>query len=183
MKLLKHIFILLVLSSCNDTKEKRKEVNIPDTNNVLIRDTSQVQTVEQPSEINITDSTNFDNFKVSIPLKEFEILDLQLKSLDFPAENYYFRYDISISNKFLTKVITATTEMEMKTYLISYDLENNIIDNLVIAYDEIAESAFRTLSKIENKTIYITEYNYMTEEPEKIESKFEIRDNGKIIKL
>lgn len=57
---------------------------------------------------------------------------------------------------FHTVVITIKKgDNEMESRLINYDLDGNIIDSKVMAYDEIAEGMSMTNSKIERGKITV----------------------------
>ena len=79
-------------------------------------------------------------------------------------------------------VITMAIENEMKTYLISYRKnDHQLIDKLMIAYDEIAESMSRTESKILSDEVVVTSYNFWGEEPEITVKNYRIEKTGKFI--
>jgi len=65
----------------------------------------------------------------------------------------------------------------METQLINYDLNGNIIDAIVVSYDEIAEGAHSSSSKIKNLTIKKTSITWMDEKEERMEY-FQINKNG-----
>jgi hypothetical protein len=49
----------------------------------------------------------------------------------------------------------------------------------MISYDEIAESAFRSVGKISANEVVVTNYNYMDEEPIIEVKKYSIEKSGK----
>lgn len=72
----------------------------------------------------------------------------------------------------------------MQTFLISYAKEDyKMIDKVVIAYDEIAESAFSSIGKVSRNEIAVTNYNYMADEPVIETQKYRIESSGKFMKL
>lgn len=114
----------------------------------------------------IIDSTNFENFEKSgIPDEGF------LKQIKFEPEhietnNFRLNYKIPFSENFTSVVVTYQSgEHELFTSLITVNKKREIIDRLGIAYDEVAESAFRKTSKIEKDNIVVTAENWMSEEP------------------
>lgn len=114
----------------------------------------------------IIDSTSFDNFKKSgIPDNGF------LKRIKFKPEhtdttNFSLNYKIPFAENFTALVVTYQSgDNELFTTLITVSKGNKIIDRLDVAYDEVAESAFRKTSKIEKDNIVITAENWMSEEP------------------
>ncbi|WP_341904758.1 hypothetical protein [Fluviicola taffensis] len=114
----------------------------------------------------VVDSTNFDNFNGEDKLSKKLVSKLQLKSIDPNYQNFHSRYRIALSTDIDLLVVTLAAENELKTFLISYRKDDyELIDKVMISYDEIAESAFRSVGKITNDGIVVTNYNYMGEEP------------------
>jgi hypothetical protein len=131
----------------------------------------------------VVDSTNFDNFNGKDPLSEKLVSQLQLKSLDPNIKHFYARYRIAFTTAVDLMAVTAPAENEMKTFLVSYAKEDyKVIDKVVIAYDEIAESAFSSIGKVSKNEITVTNYNYMTEEPVIETLKYHIEKSGKFSK-
>lgn len=173
------LFILSFITSCNTTStndnKKMEEHDVNNSNKELSATIS--------NKINFVDSTNFDNYTPENPLNEKQIVEFQLDKLNFPAEDYFFRKELDFSNSFTTKIFTAMTEMEMKTYLITYNSTGQMIHNIIIAYDEIAESASRTITRIENSIVHIDEYNYMEDNLNKQTNSYVLNNNGEFIKM
>ena len=71
----------------------------------------------------------------------------------------------------------------MFTSIITVNNQNEIIDILEIAYDEIAESAFQKTSKIDKEKIIITEWNWMSGEPVTEIETYILQDSGKFKKV
>ena len=104
-----------------------------------------------------------------------------LKDIEADYENYYSRYRLAFADGIDAVVITAMVEMEMKTYLITYNKEDyQIVDKLLIAYDEIAESAIREISLIEKEKLSIEHWNYFSDEPTVEKKVYQIRQDGKL---
>ena len=130
----------------------------------------------------VVDTTNFDNFNGENPLSEELISKLQLRKIEADYETFYPRYRLALSTPVDMVVITMAIENEMKTYLISYRKnDHQLIDKLMIAYDEIAESMLRTESKILSDEVVVTSYNYWGEEPEITVKNYRIEKTGKFI--
>lgn len=132
----------------------------------------------------LRDSTNFDNFDEKEALSKDLVAKLHLKDIEADYEHYYSRYRLAFADGIDAVVITAMVETEMKTYLITYNKEDyQVIDKLLIAYDEIAESALRTESKISAKGIEVIETNYWGDEPEATVKKYRLENSGKFTQL
>ena len=128
----------------------------------------------------VTDSTSFDNFNGEDKLSAKLVSKLKLKNLDPNFKNFHSRYRIAHTNEVDMMVVTASAEHEMKTFLISYSKEGyQLIDQLQIAYDEIAESAFSAIGKVSKEEVVVTNYNYMGDEPVIDVKKYRIGQSGK----
>ena len=79
-------------------------------------------------------------------------------------------------------IITAQLENELRTFLINYDLQYKMIDNIEIAYDEIAESILSTKSVLTLNEIKIEEISEQDELSTTTISKYSLSKSGKIIK-
>ena len=133
------------------------------------------------------DSTNFDNYdkKEFLSRKELSLLHFDKVIPDNNSvENVTVNYKLKISDQFKTYVfVYKKGEMEQFSVLVNYDKDFNFIDATIIAYDEIAESFFRTLSKISKEKIITTEFDYTQEAESSKTTTFEILNNGEIRKL
>jgi hypothetical protein len=130
----------------------------------------------------VVDSTNFDNFNGENRLSEKLVYKLQLKSIDSNYKNFHSRYRLALSTDIDLVVITFAAENEMKTFLISYTKEDyQLIDKVMISYDEIAESAFQSVGKITANEVVVTNYNYMDNEPKTDVKRYRIDKTGKFI--
>ena len=134
-----------------------------------------------------TDSTNFDNYdkKEFLSRKELSLLHFDKVIQDNNSvENVTVNYKLKISDQFKTYVfVYKKGEMEQFSVLVNYDKDFNFIDAAVVAYDEIAESFFRTLSKISKEKITTTKFDYTQEVESSKTITFEILENGEIKKL
>lgn len=199
MKTIYLLFLFLILGCASEHKEKKKsEVKVEDT---LVEEAA-ITTVQKSftdttfhsiiknlsiRKTPIADSTTFDSYKddFKIYTKE-EVAALQLEKIypNFYKEGYNYKatpsYKLEFSKEFYSAVIVIFKgENEMESQLINYDINGNIIDTKVIAYDEIAEGAFQRNSKIKKNIITITYIDWMDERKETIEI-FEITENGNI---
>ena len=68
----------------------------------------------------------------------------------------------------------------MESILVNYDLQGQLIDSIVISYDEIAESWSRIESKVELNKVTITKTLWIEEKQEEIKV-WRIHGDGKII--
>jgi len=188
---MKYIILLFFLSFCIQGKEEKvaiinDSITIQETNsrikfNKII---SQIATKRIP----LIDDTNFDNFieRDFYDAKTRETLQLKKIYPNFDKEGYGYKtmpsYKIKISNAFHSIILTTFKgDHEMESVLINYDLNGNIIDYRVIAYDEIAESASRTESKIEKSKLTISDIIWFDEKKEEI-TEYIIEENGKVEK-
>lgn len=132
----------------------------------------------------LQENTSFDSF---IDPDDYDDVDAAILSLDtlypnFYTEGYNYKaiahYKLQLSDQFHTLVVTVLKgEYEMETQLINYDLNGNIIDAIVVSYDEIAEGAHSSSSKIKNLTIKKTSITWMDEKEERMEY-FQINNDG-----
>lgn len=181
-KLLSVIFISIALFSCGG-KEKDKLTNAQkceepknQKNNRKPDLLANVPFRKTP----VVDTTNFDNFNGENPLSEKVISKLQLRKIEPDYETFHSRYRLALSTAVDMVVVTMAIEHEMKTFLITYRKEDyRMIDKLMIAYDEIAESMSRTEGKIGTDEVVVTDYNYWGEEPSIEIERYRIEKSGK----
>ena len=169
------LIIIVTLNSC------RKE-NSPSTK----QNNSEKSILKKYSEMSLpyTDSTNFDNFSFRKKyLTKVEVGNLELARI-FANMNYskeakfFIKHRISLSEKYNSIVAVCASENEMYTMLINYNNQLKVIDFKEIAYDEIAESCQRKISKISKNNLEVTERDFCDGSVTK--QNFEIRSNGKI---
>jgi len=72
--------------------------------------------------------------------------------------NYYLLKEIYTGKEGRILLISRTSEMEAIAWLVTYDMQNNLVDSKKVYYDEWAESAMQTTSVIKNNTITVREY-------------------------
>ena len=136
-----------------------------------------------------TDTTNFDNFSSQKQLtkKQFEFFKLKTILHNPKFADFVFvelRHRIHYSDNFLTLVFTTQFgQHELRTDLVNYDIDLNVIDCLTISYDEIAESCMKKTSVLTDKELIINDFNFCTDKKTLRSERFRIAKNGKIIKI
>ncbi len=189
-----HLLILVVIFSTTGCQENpsKKQSSFKDTH--IVKDTLAVikeKNIDDPinnqlpdlpnKSFPLIDSTNFDNYNHQQGTKN----DLFFKKIQFKRdqpeiEHSRLRYQVHFSEKFQSVVISYYQgEHELFTTLANLGENNQIIDLLDIAYDEIAESAFRKTSSITQNKIVVEDWNYMNDEPIKTTTTYQISQEGK----
>ena len=167
-------------SSSKDTKILKDTVTIIKEKNIHNTINNQFQDVPKKN-LPLVDSTNFDNYNHHQGIKN----DLFFKKIAFKKdqseiENSRLRYQLDFSERFQSVVISYYQgEHELFTTLVIIGKNDQIIDQLDIAYDEIAESAFRKTSSIDQNRIVVEDWNYMTDEPTRTVTTYQISKEGK----
>jgi len=194
-----YIVILILFMSCVKKKEQKKvtPVKVQDTVELIEVKKSVPITVDtntfleeinktKARELPIFEKTNFDSFIEPEDYKDVNIKAFKLLELypNFYKDTHGFRaiaaYRISISENFYSVVVTIQKgDNEMESRLINYDLDGNIIDSKVVAYDEIAEGMSMIHSKIEQDIITIDNILWIDEKEVQTEL-FKIKISGKI---
>lgn len=130
----------------------------------------------------LTEATNFDNFvNKTHPISAEKVKEMGLTEMAPEGAKFYYHYRIESPTNYDMAIITAETEMELFTELVTFDKNHNMIDECPVAYDEIAESWVQKTSKIEKKKVTLTTMDYSnTEKGEKHIQIFKILDDGKI---
>ncbi|MDC6384662.1 hypothetical protein PP180_04765 [Muricauda sp. SK9] len=197
---LTYAVVIILLMSCNQRtkEEKRPEVieneqdkkathlesmiNNQETTLSFVEVIALTKTKELPH----IDTTNFDRFIEEEDIKKVDTRALSIEKIypDFYAEASRYRamdsYKVALSPDFHTVVVTFRKgDFEMESTLINYDLEGNIIDHQLIAYDEVAEGMSRIESRISGNKITMNRI-FWTEKKEIEQEEFSIKDNGKI---
>ncbi len=167
-------------SSSKETKILKDTVTVVKEKNILNTINNQFPDLSYKS-LPLVDSTNFDNYNHHQGIKN----DLLLKKIAFKkdqpeVENSRLRYQLDFSERFQSVVVSYYQgEHELFTTLINIGKNDEIIDQLNIAYDEIAESAFRKTSSIDQNRLVVEDWNYMTDEPTRTVTTYEISKEGK----
>lgn len=128
----------------------------------------------------LIDSTNFDNYKNPPALTKDQSKLLKLEKLE-PNMDVTFRinYRLNFSPNFKSLVLSYyPNEQALTTVLINFTNSYEIIDFKVIAFDEIAESWIKTVSRISNDKIEITERDESSGKVEIKTTRFEIKKDG-----
>ena len=167
-------------SSSKETKILKDTVTVVKEKNILNTINNQFPDLSYKS-LPLVDSTNFDNYNHRQEIKN----DLFFKKIAFKKdqpeiENSRLRYQLDFSERFQSVVISYYQgEHELFTTLINIGKNDQIIDQLDIAYDEIAESAFRKTSFVDQNKIIVEDWNYMTDEPTRTVTAYQISKEGK----
>lgn len=188
MKPLLTIAGLLLLMSCNQQNEKTN-TNRPEQEEVvaekqedLKNTTTTIPELEELSlkEFPFVDSTNFDNDD-NKGLKDADLLKrIRFDVEEVNLEQVRLRYKLNYSPNYYSVVLTYPLgEHELITTLFNINKRGKILDFLDIAYDEIAESAFRKESLLKKNEVILTDWNYMSEEPTKTVTRYSITEQGK----
>lgn len=190
--------VLILLVSCNqkpkmerksefteqDVPSEQVEYRVDDAQKSL--DFDAVIALTKAKELPHIDTTNFDHFIDEDDLKNIESESLSIEKIytDFYAEGSKYQamdsYRLELSPNYHTVVVTFKKgDFEMESTLINYDLKGNIIDNQLIAYDEIAEGMTRVASRISENKI-TTNRIFWTEKKEIEQEEYSIQNDGKI---
>ena len=130
----------------------------------------------------ITDSTNFSNHVEGKLLTKEEQEKLALRDvfgeqLDTQNVKAGISYLPKISDKFTSVVFYLYSDnTELTSVLVNYDQDFKIINNQMVAYDEIADGLLKSQSMIYNDKIVLKEF--VSESASII--KFDILENGDI---
>ncbi|MBN3581918.1 hypothetical protein JYB64_05925 [Algoriphagus aestuarii] len=135
------------------------------------------------------EKTNFDCF---IDEDDYDKIDVKVLKLDqvYPDlnfENHNARaidmYTLPISENYHSVVVTVLkSDNEMESVLINYNVEGDIIDHELVAYDEIAEGMSQVVSRISENFLTVNQIFWgNTKEVEQVE--YEIRWDGTIEKV
>ncbi|WP_099366084.1 hypothetical protein [Sphingobacterium sp. 1.A.4] len=160
-------------------QQEEKEVSVAPTSEEKDEILAVIEGLDNRS-FPLADSTNFDNVdKKGIHNPDF------LKRIHFEADEVNFkdvrlRYRLHYSPAYYSIVLTYPLgEHEIITTLLNINKEGKIIDFLDIAYDEIAESAFRKESVMEKDRVVLTDWNYMSEVPTKTVTNYLLTSEGR----
>ncbi|MFK8288717.1 hypothetical protein ACI76W_05625 [Capnocytophaga canimorsus] len=106
------------------------------------------------------EQTNADNYDL-LPALSSRQARLLLSGLFPDAENFKRVYSVPFSDDFISVVVAFQQgEHQFSTILFNLDKNNQIIDYLMIAYDEIAESAVFTESVLHKNSIVVRKEFY-----------------------
>ena len=175
------------MQSCENKTEKKNKNVIKQTSEIVADDKQNTLPIKNDYLINmpikvfpITDSTTFDNFEEigvsdnSLPKR------IKFESGHIDSKNFRLNYKVPFSQNFTSIVITYQNgDNELFTTLVNLNEENEVIDQIDIAYDEIAESAFQKTSTIYQDKIVITDWNWMYETSETETITYILQSDGK----
>lgn len=131
-----------------------------------------------------SDTTNYSSKRTNISLSNDQVRKLGLEKWLQNGSVVSVNYELPYSSDFRTFVFTCQEgEMELKTKMVTFDKDFNKIDELQVAYDEIAESWLRAESEFSQSKIEVKEYNESSGETVVTTSKYRINENGKFLKI
>jgi hypothetical protein len=195
MKIVYAVWVALLIS-CNQKPKEKKEPELVEQEESVVHlepvvdhgettlGSKEAMALIKVKQVPQIDTTNFDRFIDEDDISEIDAQALGIEGIypDFHDEGSKYRamdsYRLELSPNFHTVVVTYRKgDHEMESTLINYDLEGNIIDHQLVAYDEIAESMSRVESRIsENK---ITVHHIFWAEKKEIEQKeYSIHGDG-----
>jgi hypothetical protein len=129
-----------------------------------------------------SDTTNYSSKRTNIKLSKDQVRKLGLEKWLQNSSEISINYELPYSDDFRAFVFTYQDgEMELKTMMVTFDSHFKKIDELQVAYDEIAESWLRTKSEISSNEIEVKEYNESSGETVVTISNYRIDKNGKFM--
>ncbi|GAB5556900.1 MAG: hypothetical protein SchgKO_11130 [Schleiferiaceae bacterium] len=145
------------------TREETREDITP------IKDFGFLQNVEWKKPP-FTDSTNFDNYSEVYPLSKTQIEFLKLEQLYGPGAIGFLgaitdlQYRVDLDDQFTSIVVVMTpTDNEMGVELINYNRENEIIDRLTLATDDLVEGFIKKISNVDKNRVEVFDYHFGSE--------------------
>lgn len=131
------------------------------------------------------ETTNFDNYRETcVALSQEEIKKMDLQTIIPEGDNFMHNYVLDLPYNFSAVAVTyGISEMEMITTLITYGKNNEFIDRLDIAYDEVAESWFRKESTISESEIVVEDMSFTDENPQTLTTRYKFNADGTFIQI
>ncbi|WP_418502332.1 hypothetical protein [Flagellimonas sp.] len=192
--------VMILLFSCNQNPRTEKKLEIIE--NEQDKQATHLETITNNGETTLSfdevishtktkalpyiDTTNFDHFIDEGDIKSVNAQALSIERIypDFYTEGSKYQamdsYKVELSPNFHTVVVTFKKgDHEMESTLVNYDLEGNIIDHQLIAYDEIAEGMSRMESRISENKITLNRILW-TEKKEIQQEEYSIQSDGSI---
>lgn len=167
----------LILQACNrSTNEEQTAADIAKEKEYQFLEAYPIK------EVSYTDSTDISfNSKKELSSKERDLLKIEKITKD-KLTRCIVNYRLNLSDNYKTVVYCVfPSENEIKSVLVNYDKDYNIIDHRVVAYDEVAEGLLNTYSIIQKSSIETVEQRF-GEESNAIDMKtFELTSEGKIL--
>jgi|GEM_PF-755603 len=201
------IIITTIIVSCNEKAPKKEN---SEKTEIAVQKNEQpeksILETEKPSSewgymkvdvenFPVTEETSFDTYdesyrenhpdgRVYTKLKKEQIQKLGLQDWLKNGTDISVNYELPYSENFRTFVFTFQDgEMELKTFMVTFDKKFKKIDELQIAYDEIAESWMWTKSAISKNKIEVKDYNESSGETEITTTIYKLDENGRFVKL
>ncbi len=191
MKQLASIIIpFLILSACqssNNSKDPADSTTVQLEENLALQpevkdELTSFLAVLPEKTLPFTDSTNYENFKGEGQVN-LGVLQLLKFNPDYPKpEDIRFRYQVKFNHGIRGLVLTfPNSESDLKTVLLTLDSNNQRLDVIEIAYDEIIESAFKLISVLEKDIITSEHWNYFFEEPKSEHKVYKLQENLRFV--
>lgn len=188
MKIVVLLGAVIVLLSC---KKEPQVASVGKTDSLVTKsvDGNEYEDIELIlnkfpfKKIPAVDSTNFYYVSHLKPLADADVQKLGLNTLFEDGSQFQINSRYELQPDFKTITVTFHKgEMEITTQLLNFDKQGRMIDHVEIAYDEIAESAFRKSSHISKDKIVLTDENYLVDPAKIQEFTYKILPSGKIKK-
>ncbi|RRQ49578.1 hypothetical protein DZC72_02960 [Maribacter algicola] len=198
---IQYLFLALLIHSCGEVAKENKPQSSAQENEVILDSVAtraaaiidnnvtltfeEIISLAQAKTLPHTETTNFDSFtEDNTDGIDVKALKLDKVYKDFDKHQEYYKpiaiYKLPLHTNFHTFVVTVQHgEHEMETVLINFDTDGNIIDHQLVAYDEIAESMARTVSRISENKLTVNQI-FWANDKEVQEIEFEITYDGSI---
>ena len=199
-----HLLIIALLISCSQKQPQQGAIEIveEETEVVIPADVAEaaVKTIDQDQDFHEViknlqmrtlpwiEHSNFDQFIDEADVKGINHQALKMTEVypDFEPEGSRYEamtsYRLDLSSNFFTVIVVYKLEnYEMLSTLINYDMEGNVIDHVLVAYDEISTGMTQSASRISEDKITYHDI-YWTEKKEIRQTDYKINYDGKIEK-
>ncbi|WP_258097355.1 hypothetical protein [Marinoscillum pacificum] len=199
-----HLLIIALLISCSQKQPQQGAIEIleEETEVVITADLAEaaVKTIDQDQDFHEVinnlqmrtlpwiEHSNFDQFIDEADVKGINHQALKMTEVypDFEPEGSRYEamtsYRLDLSSNYFTVIVVYKLEnYEMLSTLINYDMEGNVIDHVLVAYDEISTGMTQSASRISEDKITYHDI-YWTEKKEIRQTDYKINYDGKIEK-
>lgn len=181
------IYLTLLVSSCQDVKNKVPDDDIADSFKEHAASAVPSANAMKPIQV---DSSYFYRKLATTPTLNKNALDSLQAPRIFPGRDwtddlYDYRILDTLLNNDQTSIIllSRSTDSEHWAWLIQYDRDGQLIFREPVFYEDFVEYMGRTTSIISERTCTIKEIHYM-DEGEKVEThSYRLTDAGKFVKL
>ena len=130
-------------------------------------------------------NNNFDNYEAKefLTEEEFRLLELYMVFPEgYQRKRYASEDRILLESGVTLAVVTSLdNEQELSTYLVTYNDQEWYVDNVRIAYDEVAEGFLRIYSEINENDITRTTAVYLDEGEMIEEEHYFIQKDGNVV--